>query len=374
MRREITKSITMLVAALCLLSNNISAQSDQDAFVETLKKIFNGISFSGQWFLSYQSGRKSNVTDNEFLLKRGYITFQKKFDDHFAARITQDVSVDREGDGEGDIEIRLKYGYLRYQFGSNDILHKPQIEFGLVSRPWIDFEQGINPYRVQGTMFLERYGILSSADYGITFLSLLGGEIDEEYQKKVNKNFPGRYGSVALGIYNGGGYHAIEKNENKLIEGRLSLRPLPDIFPGLQLSYVGAYGKGNSGISPEFKVNTAFLSFETELFILTGTYYEGKGFENGEKLSPGNFPYSNNGYSIFTDINIPQTPFSLLGRYDYFNTDASPEKINYKRMIVGISYAFLEGSKIIFDYDRVKRSNFTGNDDYIVEAAVEFRY
>ncbi len=364
----------MLVTVLCFLTGTVSAQSDEGAVAEAIKKLFNGISFSGQWFLSYQSGRKSNVTDNEFLLKRGYITFQKKFDDHFTARITQDVSVDREGDGEGDIEIRLKYGYLRYQFGSNNILYKPQIEFGLVSRPWIDFEQAINPYRVQGTMFLERYGVLSSADYGITFLSLLGGEIDEEYQKKVNKNFPGRYGSIAFGIYNGGGYHAIEKNENKLIEGRLSLRPLPEIFPGLQLSYVGAYGKGNTGISPEFNVNTLFLSLETELIVLTGTYFRGKGFENGEKLSPENLPYNNNSYSVFADFNIPDTPVSLLGRYDYFNTDAEPEKINSKRIIVGASYVFLEGCKIIFDYDRVKRSNFTGNDDYIVEVAVEFRY
>lgn len=374
MRREITKSIFMLITVLCLLNNNLFAQDDQDAFGETLKKIFNGINFSGQWFLSYQSGRKNDATDNEFLLKRGYITFQKKFDDNFSARITQDVSVDREGDGEGDIEIRLKYGYLRYQFESNDILYKPQIEFGLVSRPWIDFEQSINPYRVQGTMFLERYGILSSADYGITFLSLLGGEIDEEYQKNVNRNFPGKYGSVAIGVFNGGGYHAIEKNENKLIEGRLSIRPLPEILPGFQLSYAGAFGKGNSGLSPDFNVNSAFVSFESAMFVMTASYYTGKGFESGEKLSPDNLPYKNNGYSLFADLNLPNTKFSLLGRYDYFNTEVETSDIVFRRMIIGISYNFLEGSKILLDYDRIKRSSYVGSDDYIVELAVEFRY
>lgn len=374
MRREITKSIFMLITALCLLNNNLFAQADQDAFGETLKKIFNGINFSGQWFLSYQSGRKNDATDNEFLLKRGYITFQKKFDDNFSARITQDVSVDREGDGEGDIEIRLKYGYLRYQFESNDIFYKPQIEFGLVSRPWIDFEQSINPYRVQGTMFLERYGILSSADYGVTFLTLLGGEIDEEYQKNVNKNFPGKYGSMAIGIFNGGGYHAIEKNENKLIEGRLSIRLLPNILPGLQLSYAGAFGKGNSGLSPDFNVNAVFISFESKIFVMTGSYYTGKGFESGEKLSPDNLPYNNNGYSLFADLNIPNTKFSLLGRYDYFKTKQTAEEVTQKRMILGISYSFLEGSKMILDYDSIKRSSYVGSDDYIVELAVEFRY
>jgi hypothetical protein len=48
-------------------------------------------------------------------------------------------------------------------------------------------------------MFLERNGILNSADYGICFLGLLGGEMDEDYKKNVNKNHAGKYGSFAIG-------------------------------------------------------------------------------------------------------------------------------------------------------------------------------
>lgn len=363
-----------VISILFLLNNFLSAQSEESDFKEFIGKVFNDITFSGQWFLSYQSGRINDVADNEFLLKRGYITFQKRFNKNLSARITQDVVVDREGDGEGDIEIRLKYGFLRYQFDGGRLFYKPYIEFGLVSRPWIDFEQSINRYRVQGTMFLERTGILSSADYGISFVSLLGGELDEEYQKNVSKSFPGKYGSLAIGIYNGGGYHAIEKNENKMIDGRLSLRPLPEKIPGLQLSILGSYGKGNAGTSPDYNTIATSVSFQNKNLALTGTYYTGTGFEDGGRLNVMGKPPYNTGYSFFADLNVPNTDFSLIARYDYFNSELDAINTTSKRFIVGIAYYFFEDSKIIIDYDRIKRNNSTYRDNYIFEIAVEFRY
>ncbi len=370
-----TKKIFPLIIALLTLSvEPFNAQTEDGEIKSFVKSLLNDISFSGQWFLSYQSGRVRGISDNEFLLKRGYITFNKRFNEHFSARITQDVNVDREGDGEGDIEIRLKYGFLRYQFSGGSLFYKPYVEFGMVSRPWIDFEQSINRYRVQGTMFLERSGILSSADYGLSFVTLLGGELDEDYQKNVSRSFPGKYGSFAIGIYNGGGYHAIEKNENKMVDGRLSLRPVPEIIPGLQFSFVGAYGKGNVGSSPEYKTLAGILSYESRIIDLTGTYYSGTGFEDGGQLNSYGKPPSNNGYSIFADFNIPKTPFNLIGRYDKFTSDSGIFKSISERYILGFAYYFLGDSKIIIDYDRVKRNFTTGKDDYVFEIAVEVRY
>lgn len=368
------RKIVLLFILSLLASHSLSAQSEENGAGDLIKKFFADIKFSGQWFISYQSGRLNNVTDNEFLLKRGYITFQKKFDDRFSARITQDVVVDREGDGEGDIEIRLKYGFLRYQFEGGGFFHKPYLEFGLVSRPWIDFEQSINPYRVQGTMYLERNGLLSSADYGVGFVSLLGGEVSEEYQKNVSNSFPGKYGSIAVGIYNGGGYHAIEKNENKTVDGRLSLRPLPDYLPGLQLSFVGTFGKGNVSSSPEHSVTAGIISYESRLFDAAVTYYKGKGFEDGSRLDQSGNPPSNKGYSLFADFNIPGTKFSLIGRYDYFSSRSQNALRESERFIAGLAYYFFGDSKILIDYDLIKRTPSATRDDYIFEVAVEFRY
>ena len=370
MKRLLFPLIILIVLTSPLLSQEEQSKNENNLSTSA----FRDISITGQWFLSYQTGRKSDITDNEFLLKRGYITFLKKFNKNFLARVTQDVSVDREGDGEGDIEIRLKYGYLRYVFDKFSVFTKLSIDFGLVHRPWIDFEQGINPYRVQGSMFLERYGILSSADYGISFSGLLGDEMDEEFKSKISKNAPGKYGSFSIGLYNGGGYHAIEKNENKLVDGRITVRPFHEFLPGLQLSFLGAIGKGNIEASPEFNQTAGFLSLESKNIIFTGTYYQGKGFEDGGKLNPNGSSVKNSGFSLFTNFTLPGTKLSVFGRYDFFKSEFTTIDVLTKRIITGLSYSFLEGSKVLIDYDSVNRSNSSKPDDYFLELAVEVRY
>ncbi len=56
-----------------------------------------------------------------------------------------------------------------------------------------------------------------------------------------------------MGVYNGSGYHAAENNyQNKPVEYRVSVRPLPDILPGFQATYFGLYGKGNSSSAANF--------------------------------------------------------------------------------------------------------------------------
>jgi hypothetical protein len=121
-----------------------------------------------------------------------------------------DISVDREGDGEGDMEMRLKYCYIDVKLPDLYLLTNPKVEFGLVHRPWLHYEDRINGYRAQGTMFLERNDIINSGDYGITFTAFLG-------KKKFDHvSTFGQYGSVSFGFYNGGGYHAIERNLNGL--------------------------------------------------------------------------------------------------------------------------------------------------------------
>jgi len=77
-------------------------------------------------------------------------------------------------------------------------------------------------------------------------------------------DYPGRYGSFSLGIYNGGGYHAKEKNQNKVLEGRLTLRPLPAALPGLQLSYFGLVGKGNQAAEPHWNAHLGMVSYEDD--------------------------------------------------------------------------------------------------------------
>jgi hypothetical protein len=311
----------------------------------------------------------NNANDiNQFALKRGYFTIKTKMNEIFSARYTQDITLDQEGGDAGNVEILIKYLYLKMKLDKFKFLTDSYIEAGLVHRPWIDFEQNVNHYRVQGKMFLERYSIISSADFGFYFTGLFGGKVCENYLNKVKVKNPGKYGSFAIGIHNGGGYHAFEQNNNKTIEGRLSLRPLTEFYPGLQLTYAFTYGKANTEDNlNDFIMNLIYISSETELGIFTGQYFTGKGDYKGKYVDDNNESYSNTGYSLFGELNIPNTNFSLLGRYDEFESEFSDKQNTY---IGGIAYKFLK-SKLLFNIDSQKIKGETTN---IYELALEIGF
>jgi hypothetical protein len=363
---------------LCLfaiiLLTNLTISQTNTANLESL--LLSDLKIDMQWFLSYLNGENKGEKFNKFTLKRGYVNIKKKINDTFSGRITTDITVDKEGDGEGDVEIRLKYLYLKCQLPSFGLFYKPYFEFGLVHRPWLDFEQHINLYRVQGTMFLERNDIISSGDYGVVFLTLLGGEMDEEYKNIVNKSFAGKYGSLALGIFNGGGYHALENNENKALEGRITIRPFYNLIPGLQFSYHGAFGKGNIPESPDWNYNSLFISHEEAVMTLTGQYYNGKGNYKGSDILDENTyeAISQDGYSLFGEMKLLNSKVSIIGRYDFFNQELLNGEFTSKRIISGLAYHFISNSKIILDYDVVNYSNESQKDSHTIELAVELRY
>jgi len=320
-----------------------------------------------QWFLSHTYGDVGDDTMNAFSVNRGYINIETKYDSWVSSRITPDVTVDKEGDGAGDLKLRLKYAYMKLHFPATSVFSKPELEFGLVHRPWLDFEEHVNHFRAQGTMFMERNHLFNSADYGVTVMSLLGGEMDDNYKKSVNSKYAGRYGSAALGLYNGGGYHALENNQNKVVEGRLTVRPLPDIVPGLQLSYFGAFGKGNQPDAPDWNLSAGFVSMESARYVLTGTYYLGSGNAGGSALDVAGEAAPQTGYSAFGELKIPEAKASVFGRYDYFDENTDVDDDETWRVIGGIAYHFHGKHQAILDYDRAEAA-----DGSLVQSLVKF--
>jgi len=359
--------VLALALALTTIPHVIAQQQDNR------QSPFDGLSFSGQWYMAYEVERSPDENFSEFKLKRGYVSVHKRFTERLSARITQDITVDQEGDGRGDIELRLKYGYMKYQLDQIAFLSQPFMEFGLVHRPWLDFEQKITGLRVQGTMFLERYWILRSADYGVMFGSLLGGQMDAEYRKNVSSAYPGRYGSIAFGLFNGGGYEAIEENENKLFEGRLTLRPLPAVLPGMQASCLVGHGKGNTTASPDLRYLAVFLSMEHSRFLATAQYYTGKGDVFGTAIDSEGKALDQRGFSLLGKVVTPISNLALFGRIDRFDSDTAVDDAEYHRYIAGLSVPIHQKSKIIIDYDHLESDLLSGI-ERTWEIAVEFNY
>ncbi|MEA2077851.1 MAG: hypothetical protein U9O95_07525, partial [Candidatus Marinimicrobia bacterium] len=305
------------------------------------------VHISGNWFMAYR-GNIPSEGDNFFGLKRGYITFKKNLNETFSIRYTQDITIDKEGSDAGNIELLFKYCYLKAALPEVLFFTQPFVEVGLVHRPWMEFEQKINTYRVQGKMFLERFAVISSADFGINAVTLLGGKLDDEAREKVKSSLPGKYGSLSLGVYNGGGYHAIEQNNNKTFEGRLTLRPFPGFMPGLQVTYATANGKGNDTIQSPFIVNTYYLSFENPFTTLAAQYYHGTGKEAGYT------EWDYNGYSFFGEVCLSWVPVAIFGRYDHFHSDPSSviAMDSWDKVYIGgIVWKFYKENRLLVDIE-----------------------
>jgi len=355
---------TLLGFTLLFLSVQLSAQDTS----KTVKKFLKSTEISGQWFISGNYDDQDSLYQIE--LKRGYFTIESHLSENLTARYTQDITLDTEGEDAGNVEMRLKYLYLQQKINLFPKFQKGAISLGMVPRPWIEFEQKINAYRVMGPMFLEKSEVLSSADFGFIYEGLIGGEVDKQYQKEVNAACPGKYGSFAFGLYNGGGYHAVEFNNNKTFEARLTVRPLPAFMPGLQFGYAYANGKANvENSKADFKMNVLYLSSESKYHVFLGQYYCGVGDYGGIYMDTSFNSNANTGYSIFGEIKIPKTTFSVVGRYDYFISENAPDYY-LNRINAGIAYRFLK-NKLVLGAEYYDKN---GNIRRMFELALEIRF
>ena len=307
-------------------------------------------------YLSYEANiNAGEMKDNQFKINRAYLTAKKNVFDWLSYRTT----IDAWQDETGDMKVRLKYIYANIKFGDFAFFTKPNIEFGQVHTAWLDFEEHLNFYRMQGTMFMERAGLFNSADFGLTAACLLGGEMDDNYTQTVNKEYAGKFGSLAVGVYNGSGYHGLEKTTGKVIQSRLTLRPIAEILPGLQLSYLGIFGSGNQARidtlpdweAPEWVVNTCMLSYEHEYFTLSGQFESGKGNYKGSMVDSENTALKHQGYSVYAEGKIDEN-FRVIGRYDHFDPNTDKDKDGDNRVIIGIGYNFGNQNILILDFDK----------------------
>ena len=105
--------------------------------------------------------KKDSVTNshlNGFDVTRAYVNVLGSLPAGIKGRVTADIY--RVADGS--LTYRLKYAYLTYTPDSSAITFK----FGQMHTPWVDWEEHLWDYRVQGQVAVERGGYMSSSDFG----------------------------------------------------------------------------------------------------------------------------------------------------------------------------------------------------------------
>jgi len=326
----------------------------EDSKFDKFLQVLGGLQIGTLSYFEYTGGEQNDESFHQFRLTRGYINIKMRVTSWLGFRVTPDA----HQDSTGDFKLRLKYLYAEFAPPDLSLFTDLRSEVGIGHMPWLDFEEHINPYRCQGTMFIERAGIFNSADLGVGLRGYLGGQMGADYQGRVSKYYAGRWGSWQVGIYNGAGYHAIEIDGVPVPEVRVTLRPLPDLIPGLQVSYFGLYGTGNTEydtivpgrtVAPLYQVNLGMLSYQNAWITFTGQVANTHGNAKGNFVVPGTpLALEGQGFSLFFNTKLPllQKKLNLFARWDRFDPDVEDRVTDgagddsYDLVIGGVAWEF----------------------------------
>jgi hypothetical protein len=179
-------------------------------------------------YVQYDAELENRDGYNVFDLTRGYININGQLARNVRFRITPDIRrATSDSTLAGSLIFRVKYAFVELDNLKTD---RSWVRFGAHQTPWLDFEEGINRYRVQGTMFSERENLIpGSSDFGAGYFTPIGKFID-----------------IQTGVYNGEGYAQTDANKYKSAQGRLTLRPLAGRGIANGLDFLGSTAPGGT--------------------------------------------------------------------------------------------------------------------------------
>jgi len=323
---------------------------------DTPKVSVGGTIFADYTYQDTPTGKDADgnvIHQNAFNLARAYINVTGNISHWVSFRITPDITrqtLTTTAAGttlstDGSLVFRLKYAYGQVNF-DDFLVQGSWLRFGQQQTPFVDYEEGIYRYRFQGTIFMEREGpggsgsFLSSSDVGLSSRVV----------------FPGNYGDVHLGVYNGDTYSKAEANDQKAFQVRLSLRPAPmvPVLKGLRLT--GFYDGDHYVKDAKRERFIGSLTFEHPYVNVGFDYLDAK-----DRTSVTKTEVHADGWSGWI---TPRTPIGIEGlfRYDQFkpNKDLVGKK---KRFIGGLAYWFPVtkagiAAALLADYENVKYEDF----------------
>jgi hypothetical protein len=270
-------------------------------------------------YVQYDAELENRDGYNVFDLTRGYININGQLARNVRFRVTPDVRrATSDTTLSGSLIFRVKYAFVELD---NLKTAGSWVRFGAHQTPWLDFEESIDRYRVQGTMFSERENLIpGSSDFGVGYFTPLGKYID-----------------IQTGVYNGEGYAQTDLSKQKSLQGRLTLRPLAGrgIANGFRLS--GFYSGGWYAADRPRRLGIVMGSFEQTHLVTTLQYL--KATESPNPIAPRDIPRS--GASGFIEIRQGIQGWAGLARVDHFDPDRALANNSQQRIIAGGAYWFV---------------------------------
>lgn len=262
---------------------------------------------------------------NAFDVKRAYVDVRGSFSDGIGTRVTADIH--RQADGS--LGYRLKYAYFTWRPEDSPVT----LKFGQIHTVWLDWEEGLWQYRMQGTMPIERYGYTSSSD--------LGFGIDGAWaEQKLN---------VQLAVHNGEGYHGEEGDAHKDVSARASYRLLPSddggSRGGLRLTGMASLGAHTGGGTRNRFIG--LVSWKSSRLTLGAEAARTTDGSSGEPDADGSV------LAAYGELRFPGSPWALVARVDRSDPDVDVEDDGLTRLIAGVSYRLGSNVLLLLDVDHV---------------------
>jgi len=269
-------------------------------------------------YVQYDYELRNRDEFNAFDLTRGYINVNGQLASNVRFRVTPDVRRVTDSSLAGTLVFRIKYAFVELD---NLTGARSWVRFGAHQTPWLDFEESINRYRVQGTVFSERESLIpGSSDFGVGLFTPVGKYVD-----------------IQAGVYNGEGYAQTDTNKYKSAQGRLTLRPFAGrgIANGFRLS--GFYNAGWYAADRPRRLGIVMGSFEHTYLVATLQYL--KATENPSALTPRDI--DRNGSSGFIEVRQGMSGWAGIARVDLFDPDNALGDNSQRRVIAGGAYWFV---------------------------------
>ena len=284
----------------------------------------------------------NEVTFSAFQIGRSYINVTGNISKHIAFRVTPDITRET-GVGSslnGSYTFRLKFAYA--QWNLDDALAKGSFaRFGMQPTPWVEFIDSVYRYRFQGPTLEDREGYLPSADVGASFRYAL----------------PGGYGDVQASAFNGETYSRPEVNDQKSIQLRGTLRPLPSHESLRGLRVTGFYDKD------------AYVKEADRTRAIVGVTYEHPHVNAGfnyltakDQTLPTATATEGRGWSFFVTPILVKGWEGLL-RFDQLKPNKNQSAQKKARTIAGVAYWFPHqgnvATALLFDVDNTTFDGFS---------------
>ena len=252
------------------------------------------------------------VHTNTFDVTRAYVNVLGRFSNGITTRLTTDIIPS----AATNQVIRLKYAFAAWTPTGSSLTYK----LGMIHTPWVDFEETLWDYRMQGTIAVDRNPIggpstMTAADIGVGVDGHWNGE-------RINGQFV---------IVNGEGYSGGTGDFRKDVEARVSVRVQPtndnSRVGGLRVSGYAGIGKV-TGTGADRNRYLGMLSYRTLRYTLAGEFVSVKsGTVTGSIISAFGV------YHLATSSKV-----AFIGRVDVVDPNTNAANDGNTRIIGGASY------------------------------------